>query len=507
MSARRPVGFVAAGVKFRDELDISSRYIETKILESGDSTYTKVLRLSWADGADNYLNITAGTADVRIEPVGSDTNIPLVLAGKGTGGVTIEGQGGGVTFTADGNITAGQLVYVSGWDTTESQLKLKVADADAAASARDLYWVPVAILDTETDGVAYKTGALTGQNTDAASAVGDPVYLSTTAGGWTLTAPSGTADHVVEVGTVAVKDATTGVVHFDLTGESGLNLADAPEAAVDASADYFAFLDGGATGTAAKEALADLFANVNTPLTVADSTITSSGTVAGNGLNFTGTYGDHVIDIQPGATLGDYKAIYVGTWGTEAQFNDGGGLFRIYGKVGDGGTASANIFVRTLTESTSGPIGAQFYTDSSATTPGPTVLSAVDAFAVLNAGGYLAAKSGATDGMHAVWAKVQGDVTSVCSGTVFPLWVDNQMSCAVAQEEYGIFATTGGSKPDAFIGFETTSSGYDQLFYFDETFNSGAGTCVTTDAVPGGNQDARIKVYYNATQYYIPLYR
>lgn len=114
-----------------------------------------------------------------------------------------------------------------------------------------------------------------------------------------------------------------------------------------------------------------------------------------------------------------------------------------------------------------------------------------------------------TAGLFAIWAKTGANSNCVCdSGSrTAPLWVDNQMSGTMSGEEYGIFASTGASRPDAFVGFETTSSGYDQLFYFDETFNSGAGNCVTTDAVPGGNQDARIKVYYNGTQYYIPLYR
>ena len=236
---------------------------------------------------------------------------------------------------------------------------------------------------------------------------------------------------------------------------------------------------------------------VTSPSTGAFLTLSATGTAASTA---------HIINIQPTVTLGDYKAIYIGTWGTEAEFNDGGGLFRIYGKVGSGGTTSTNIFVRTLTDSTSGVIGAQFHTDVDSTTPGPTTVSGVDAFAVLNAGGYLAASVGATDGMHAIWAKVTADVTSVANGNVCSIWVDSQMNCAVAGDEYGIFATTGGSRPDGLIGLQTTSSGYDQFIYADTTFNSGAGTCITTDSVPG-TQDARIKVWYNGAQYYLPLYR
>jgi len=232
--------------------------------------------------------------------------------------------------------------------------------------------------------------------------------------------------------------------------------------------------------------------------------ISVSGTM-GNAINATGTFSDHVIDIQPGATLGDYKAVYIGTWGSEAEFNDGGGLFRMYGKVGSGGTASANIFVRTVTESTSGPISAQFYTDSDAGTPGPTTMSGVDAFAILNAGKYLAASVGATDGMHAMWAKVGADVTSVCNGNVCSLWVDNQMNCAVGGWETGIFLTTGGSVPDSVFRLNTSSSGWANLLYFDDTM---VGVAPLSSSKVDASKDSAgtLLMNINGTTYYIPYY-
>jgi len=95
----------------------------------------------------------------------------------------------------------------------------------------------------------------------------------------------------------------------------------------------------------------------------------------------------------------------------------------------------------------------------------------------------------------------------VANGDICAVWVDNQIHCAVAGSEYGIYATTGGSRPDGFIGLNTSSSGYNQFIYADTTFDSSAGTCITTDAVPANAQDARILVYYNGTQYYLPLWR
>jgi len=335
MGSRRAEGFVAAGVKFRDTLDITNRYIETKAKESGDSSYTKLLRMSWADGAVNYLNVTAsatGTA-VRVEPVGTDTNIPLVLAGKGSGGVVLEGT---------------------------------------------------------TTALAF-TGTYAGNVIDLGGATIDP------------------------------------------TGSSGP-----------------AFI-----------------------------------------------------------RLGTYAAPY--DYGAD---NHQSGVLRLYTTCsGDISSYDRCLFAYTETTGAKGAFPVAGLAEANNTGTGPKKLQAAQFIAHLGAqssGAHLVTRAGdATAGMYGAWLKVAAAGTAVCdSGSrVAPLWVDNQMGGTVSGEEYGIFATTGMSRPDAFIGFETTSSGYDQLWYFDETYNAGAGTCVTGDAVPSGNQDARIKVYYNATQYYIPLYR
>jgi hypothetical protein len=159
------------------------------------------------------------------------------------------------------------------------------------------------------------------------------------------------------------------------------------------------------------------------------------------------------------------------------------------------------------------PFGASFLVEATNTTGTPTLEGAQIMAFLGSVGGSEAAvlktRGGdATAGMYSLWLKTGANNNCVFnSGSrTAPLWVDNQCGGTHNGEEYGIFSSTGMSRPDAWAGFETTSSGYDQLLYFDETFNSGAGHCVTTDAVPA-TQDARINVYYNATQYYIPLYR
>jgi hypothetical protein len=123
-------------------------------------------------------------------------------------------------------------------------------------------------------------------------------------------------------------------------------------------------------------------------------------------------------------------------------------------------------------------------------------------FIILLGGGGEASKLGAlggdaTAGMYAGWFKVGSNVScSTESGArVAPIWIDSQMNCTVDGEEYAAFITTGGSKPDAVFGFETTSSGWAQLFYFDET-------AYDQDPVTANSY---LKVLLNATQYYIPL--
>jgi hypothetical protein len=109
--------------------------------------------------------------------------------------------------------------------------------------------------------------------------------------------------------------------------------------------------------------------------------------------------------------------------------------------------------------------------------------------------------------MYACWLKIGANSNCVCDAgsRVAPLWVDNQMSGTISGEEYGIFATTGASKPDAWIGFETTSSGWAYMWYFDETAYDqdpifSTGTC-KVDA--SKDSTGTIKINLNGTAYYL----
>ena len=109
-------------------------------------------------------------------------------------------------------LTVGQLLHSSGYNAATACLVVENADADAGKPAQ---LVAVEVNAGSATSEARDIYTLTGVNTNAAT-VGDPVYGSTTAGGWTLTAPGVADSQAWIVGRVSVKSATVGEIVFDL---------------------------------------------------------------------------------------------------------------------------------------------------------------------------------------------------------------------------------------------------------------------------------------------------
>ncbi len=116
---------------------------------------------------------------------------------------------------------AGQLVYISGYDTTLDLPIVSLADADDATKKATLVLID-AIADNAS-GSAEPEATVTGLNTSAFSAVGSLVYESTTEGEFTQTAPIDADDDRRVVGVVKVKDAS-GAIYF-FPGKGGLEHA------------------------------------------------------------------------------------------------------------------------------------------------------------------------------------------------------------------------------------------------------------------------------------------
>lgn len=149
--------------------------------------------------------------------VGNGSNLAAAVAVSGdaalsnAGAVTVSVMSKTVVNKSGSDITTDKLVALAGLDATATVPKIVLADADVAA--HEDVWVTTATIANNATGVVKKQATSAANlNTDAASAAGDPVYLDTTAGGFTVTAPSGSDDRVHPVGFVLVKHAATGQI-------------------------------------------------------------------------------------------------------------------------------------------------------------------------------------------------------------------------------------------------------------------------------------------------------
>lgn len=230
-------------------------------------------------------------------------------------------------------------------------------------------------------------------------------------------------------------------------------------------------------------------------------TATNFYSLSGIPIDMSGTFTDHGIYIHAATFATTKRALRIGDYGTEISMASGEGLIRTYAKVASGTDVTALQFHWGIAESAAYIIGSQMEIESACATPGPTGLMVHDFIGGIQPAKYIATGG---DGLVGIRSKLYADATSVCNGDVYPLWLDHQMSCAVAGTEASIKVTTGGSKPDAFVWFNTTSSGLSQLFYFDSTMAAAepfvaTGCSVTVATVP------YLKVLINTTQYGIPL--
>jgi hypothetical protein len=118
-----------------------------------------------------------------------------------------------VEMVANGAVARYDLVVVNSVAATGSVIpKAAPADANVALLHAGIIMVATGAAADGEKFLAVPWVVITGVDTNAATAAGYPVYLSTTAGGWTVAKPSGANEAVVPVGTVLVKDATDGAV-------------------------------------------------------------------------------------------------------------------------------------------------------------------------------------------------------------------------------------------------------------------------------------------------------
>lgn len=118
-------------------------------------------------------------------------------------------------------ITENQILYVSGIaNSSTGAWAMDLADADAEATANGPLFIACTDASVDSaragDSIARANPGpyLVGPVDTSGGSAGDTVFLSTTAGGWTLTAPSANPDVVRPIGRV-LTSATLGYWVFD----------------------------------------------------------------------------------------------------------------------------------------------------------------------------------------------------------------------------------------------------------------------------------------------------
>ena len=167
----------------------------------------------WVSGLLEFFKRSDGVTVLKVTESGIEANVTGNVTGNVIGAVSGGEVNPTIAVIAGEAIAKGDLVYPSGYDATSGKIKVSKADADGANPIRAAWFVAPAAIENGAAGTVVGMYELTAQNTDSASAVGDPVYLSdATAGAWSLSAPATAGDAIQQVGVVTAKSATVGKV-------------------------------------------------------------------------------------------------------------------------------------------------------------------------------------------------------------------------------------------------------------------------------------------------------
>ena len=188
---------------------------------------------SFTSGDPLYLDeVTAGT--MRSTPPGSgnyEVQVGFVIKSNATTGrilvsmnqdlASLAGDAHEVVINVIkgtvGTINAGQVVYVTGYDTGKDSPRVELADSSSASTMPAFGIMRESCTNTAT-GMLVVLGELINQNTTGYS-IGDNLYVSETAGALTVTKPTGAA-LIQKVGLVTRSHASQGVIQIFGAGRS-----------------------------------------------------------------------------------------------------------------------------------------------------------------------------------------------------------------------------------------------------------------------------------------------
>lgn len=247
---------------------------------AGDFTSTEPVTPNFSKAIGYVIKSDASTGSVLVS-ITPDTSVPAgdateltVLCRKDTAGT----------------ITAGQVVYQTGYNTGLEIILVELADSDDATKmpalgiARDTF-------TNSASGTVIISGLITGQNT-ASYSVGDQLYVDTTAGALTNVRPTAATTLVQKIGQVIRSNVSNGVINIIGAGRSN----DIPNQMSDA---YFRVFDDGDSTRLMNFQLSGITAGNTRTITMADQNIDltpTTGTYQGSDAGLTDIAGLAVTD-------------------------------------------------------------------------------------------------------------------------------------------------------------------------------------------------------------------
>ena len=213
---------VRAGNYFNDDTLVDFSAVAAQGINDEKTTYIYITMAGVLTESETSFPLPSGAPHIRLATiVTTGGEITSVTDNRGSAFVSVAGESSVNALTiyngTGSQIDEGEIVSILGWNVANNTYEVQLADADTPLRPGQL----VAIEDIANSGIGQAADVhdLTGINTVAGS-VGDPVYLSATAGGWTFTAPIGADQIQQEIGYVTVDNATTGAIRFSLSFSS-----------------------------------------------------------------------------------------------------------------------------------------------------------------------------------------------------------------------------------------------------------------------------------------------
>lgn len=301
---------------------------------------------SFSAGDPLYLSADTAGALVNSEPVAPNYSIQVgsVITSHATTGnilVAIVSNASAPTGDASelvvqarkgsaGTITAGQVVYQSGWHSGSGTMQVELADMNSSSTMPAIGIARESITNS-SNGAVVLSGKLTGIDTSSFSA-GDALYVSGTAGSMTATRPTAATDEVQKIALCLRSHASNGVIEIVGAGRSN----DGPNKH---TTDWFRIADktdttklvgfdmsGITAATTRTYTLPDLDGKLM-PTPTSGTTYSATGTVADSDIfrrcQILSGANDLVMTLPSGGSAGDVITFYCLATTGSVQFNAG----------------------------------------------------------------------------------------------------------------------------------------------------------------------------------------